>query len=337
MIRTTVFSLVRARAQALRRSAQVNTRSIPGVFARARAHPPIPPQGVRSSDAPGVGGARARASAQAKSDERVLPEAEVEKGRWEQRPISSDFLKAVRFSWRPHDANRGIWGDEEWQGGRWLPPGGIPGAEMIVRTRRAPRAVRCQMNDERTKETRPCAVCGMPTASKYGVCQRNAVCRNERRCRALGYVTRLFCAGCGGPMRSHCKWRFCLRNPQCRSLHNAEMLRVDGDRIRAIVARSAAKHAEKYRARDLVHRRLRGVGPPGRGHHHAGWMGGRIVFCWVCGSCAGWRNPSQIRRRKRFLCKEHGHGHDNWKWNLSKPQFQPEHAVPRVPQTGGDC
>ncbi len=89
------FSLVRARAQALRRSAPANTLSVSGGFARARAHPPIPPQGVRSSDAPGVGGARARTSAQAKKGEWVLPEAKVEKWRWEQPPTPSDFLFKV--------------------------------------------------------------------------------------------------------------------------------------------------------------------------------------------------------------------------------------------------
>lgn len=71
------FSLVRARAQALRRSAPANTLSVSGGFARARAHPPIPPRGVRSSDAPGF-----------RSCARALERSAQAKVRVEQQPRS---------------------------------------------------------------------------------------------------------------------------------------------------------------------------------------------------------------------------------------------------------
>ncbi|HOA75226.1 MAG TPA: hypothetical protein PL151_09590 [Phycisphaerae bacterium] len=193
-------------------------------------------------------------------------------------------------------------------------------------------------NRRRLRGTQPCKVCGAPTTSKIGICGRTAQCRNEAVCYRKGYTKRLRCAGCGGPMRSHCKWRFCTRNRQCRSLHDAEMRRVDGERLRESARRSLAKHAQKYRDRDMVRRRLRGVHPANsRGRAHPSWAGGRVVFCFVCGQCAGWRKPSQLRRRKRFLCKEHGHGRDNWKWTLVEHQYQPKQAVPRVPQAGVDC
>lgn len=159
-------------------------------------------------------------------------------------------------------------------------------------------------NKQRQHPLAACKVCGAPTISKIGICFRTPQCRNEAVCHRKGYTKRLRCAGCGGPMRSNCKWRFCTRNRQCRSLHDAEMRRVDGERFREAARRSLVKHAQKYRARQLIHRRLRGVRPANlRGRNNPAWTGGRIVFCFVCGQCAGWRHPSQLRRRKRFLCK----------------------------------
>lgn len=182
-----------------------------------------------------------------------------------------------------------------------------------------------------TPPKRPCKVCGAPTTSRIGICRRTAQCRNEAMCHRKGYTMRLFCAACGGPMRSHCKWRFCTRNPQCRRLHDMEAYRAEPERMRANRRRSAARHAQEIRDRELVLRRLRGVRPHCRGRNNPQWAGGRVVFCHVCGRCAGWRTPSQIRRRKRFLCKEHGR--ESWKWNLSN---QPQRSVLGVPQAGGD-
>lgn len=74
MIRSTRF---RMSAPSLKRFGEALKRSAlerkPG-FARARAHPPIPPRGVRSSDAPWVSLVRALARALKRtSDERFLP------------------------------------------------------------------------------------------------------------------------------------------------------------------------------------------------------------------------------------------------------------------------
>jgi len=175
-------------------------------------------------------------------------------------------------------------------------------------------------------QPKPCRICGRSTTSRIGICSRTAECRNEAVCHRKGYTKRLRCAGCGGPMRSHCTWRFCMRNPQCRSLRNAEMRRVDPGRLRAHARRSAAKHREKYHDRDLIRRRLCGTGPANpRGVRHHSWAGGHIVFCSVCGQCAGWRSPSQIRRRRKFLCKEHAL--ESWKWNLSQFNYKSQQAV----------
>jgi len=136
-------------------------------------------------------------------------------------------------------------------------------------------------------------------------------------------------------MRSHCKWRFCTRNPQCRRLHDMEAYRAEPERMRANRRRWAEGHAHEIRDRGLVRRRLRGVRPANlRGQNNPQWAGGRVVFCFVCGQCAGWRRPRQLKRRRRFLCKEHGR--ESWKWNLAEHQFKPKHAVQRVPEARGD-
>lgn len=191
------------------------------------------------------------------------------------------------------------------------------------------------MPDGLVEATQPCRVCGQPTRSRIGICTRTPACRNEAMCHRKGYTTRLRCAGCGGPMRSHCKWRFCTRNPQCRRQHDMEAYRAEPERMRANGRRWTARHRQELQERDLVRRRLRGGRPANlRGRSSPQWAGGRVVFCFVCGQCAGWRTPSQLRRRKRFLCKEHGR--ESWKWNLSEHQYKPQHAVPRMPEAGGD-
>ena len=53
------FSLARAVAGALRRSAPAKREWVSKRSSLVRAHPPIPPRGVRSSDAPGLARARA--------------------------------------------------------------------------------------------------------------------------------------------------------------------------------------------------------------------------------------------------------------------------------------
>ena len=181
---------------------------------------------------------------------------------------------------------------------------------------------------------RPCKVCGQATSGRFGICGRTAACRNEVVCHRMGYTTRLLCAGCGGPMRSHCRWRYCTRTRQCRALRRSEMLRIDSERIRANNRRSGIRHAEQKRQRELLKRRLRGVRPLTRGQHHPSWAGGRVVFCIVCGQCAGWRKPYWLRRRSYFLCKEHGR--ESWKQNLGR-RLQPRPAIQRVPEAGANC
>lgn len=187
-----------------------------------------------------------------------------------------------------------------------------------------------------SRRAQPCKICGAPTTAKFGICHRNPRCHNEAMCHHKGYTRRVFCAGCGGPMRSHCQWRFCVRSPQCRRLNQAEAHRTDPERFKENERRWREKHAVELRERATLRRAIRGGIPmrERRGRKSSSWAGGRVVLCFVCGQCAGWRTPRQLKRRRRFLCKEHGR--ESWKWNLTEHQFKPQHAVQRVPEAGGD-
>lgn len=63
----------------------------------------------------------------------------------------------------------------------------------------------------------PCEVCGQPTASSLGVCQRPKECRREyarRQARSAG-APRATCEVCGQPLNRDNETGFCSRNAEC--------------------------------------------------------------------------------------------------------------------------
>ena len=100
-----VFARARTRSSASPKRSSDAPRGRRG-FARARAHPPIPPRGVRSSDAPGVARARAlERSASAKAA--MVPSLP----KWQERAVGTAAggnrvcCACPRPRKRPHDAN----------------------------------------------------------------------------------------------------------------------------------------------------------------------------------------------------------------------------------------
>lgn len=64
----------------------------------------------------------------------------------------------------------------------------------------------------------PCAACGLPTTSRFGICRRTPDCRAYyARRRTNGVITPpppvIRCKVCGEPTKS--KYRICRRSPQC--------------------------------------------------------------------------------------------------------------------------
>jgi 5-methylcytosine-specific restriction endonuclease McrA len=62
----------------------------------------------------------------------------------------------------------------------------------------------------------PCAVCGLPTGSAFGVCQRSPECSQEYRYRSGHAQRHRVCQVCGGPLRQASKWGICHRTAECR-------------------------------------------------------------------------------------------------------------------------
>ena len=77
----------------------------------------------------------------------------------------------------------------------------------------------------------------------------------------------------------------------------------------AILWRAESQTRRNARELERFHRKraLAGRLPKERyvGENTATWQGGRLVYCAVCGKCAGWRRPCQLRQYKRFYCEEH--------------------------------
>lgn len=169
-------------------------------------------------------------------------------------------------------------------------------------------------------KAKPCKVCGTPTRSAYGVCQRTAGCRREHqnRMRSQPHKPRQKCTHCGGPLSRSAKWGFCRQTVRCRSLGTMAALRNHADWRRTKRERDRQRYAEDREAilgRLRVVSRVRGRPPRNaRGSQNFHWAGGRVVFCSTCGGYAGWRGPSHLRRYKRFFCETHRKGKGSWPW-----------------------
>ena len=81
------------------------------------------------------------------------------------------------------------------------------------------------------RNARPCEICGAPTASKYGVCQRTRACKNEliQRVHTRTSDVRQPCEICGKPTWS--EYGVCNRLPDCRPEHGRRLLAANGPTV----------------------------------------------------------------------------------------------------------
>lgn len=99
-----------------------------------------------------------------------------------------------------------------------------------------------------------CELCGGPTRSRYGVCNRAGACRTERVRRRHGTADLAHdrkCGNCGGPLRADAKWGFCSRSLACgaAATRAARYANIDGERERA------NKYMKEWRAQNYDHAR----------------------------------------------------------------------------------
>jgi hypothetical protein len=75
-------------------------------------------------------------------------------------------------------------------------------------------------------------------------------------------------------------------------------------RIKSQRASRTPEQVADERLKAKLDRRLRGIGPRRYGEQAHRWSGGRQVICSRCGVPAGKREPHQLRRYKRTLCRK---------------------------------
>lgn len=158
-----------------------------------------------------------------------------------------------------------------------------------------------------------CTNCGGPARSNARFCKRRECRRAYDRVRRqrIGWAlapelrtrrVRGTCPHCGGPMAKRGDAMFCMSQP-CRAAYTREY--VKRYKARTGHRPGSAVAMERARQHATLKRRLRGVGPPGRGEKHPRWAGGRVVFCGVCGVECGWRTPRDLKRSKQHFCVKH--------------------------------
>lgn len=179
-------------------------------------------------------------------------------------------------------------------------------------------------------ELKPCSVCGTPTRSKYGVCQRTKECLKVCR-RAYNEEHREHNRAYKKAYRaSHRKEISAYtRTPKVRAVANARRrLRyatepefADQKRKRALAfhwshreecnARARASHAAHREERNAKRRTggILGIRVHNRrGRNHGMWGGGRMTWCAICGAETKWRAPGHIKlyaSRTGFRCSAH--------------------------------
>lgn len=116
----------------------------------------------------------------------------------------------------------------------------------------------------------PCAVCGTPTTSKYGICQQTKDCRRERARRQNNVPppSLTSCTECGGPLRADSTAGICTRNPECRRAGARLWKRENPEWVAAFAAggywadRRRSGYGRRYEALNNARTRAKRKGVP---------------------------------------------------------------------------